>query len=97
MSNSSDPIYDKFKDADFSAARPAGEIPALARLQAESGGKTRITMRVDSAVLAAFKARAEMSGGNYQTLMNEALKQYVQGLTLSDVVREAIRRELHTA
>lgn len=97
MSNSSDTIYDKFKDADFSAAKPVGEIPALARLQVESGGKTRITMRVDSAVLAAFKVRAEMSGGSYQTLMNEALKQYVQGLTLSDVVREAIRRELHTA
>lgn len=47
--------------------------------------------------LAVFKARAEMTGGNYQTLMNEALGQFAQGLTLSDVVRETIRQELHHA
>ena len=39
--------------------------------------------------------RAEMSGGNYQTLMNEALRQFAQGITLADVVRETIRKELH--
>jgi hypothetical protein len=60
------------------------------KLQAESGGKSRITMRVDNDVLTVFKARAEMTGGNYQTLMNEALKQFSQGLMLRDVVREAI-------
>jgi hypothetical protein len=36
-----------------------------------------------------------MSGGNYQTLMNEALKQFAQGLTLADVIRETIKQELH--
>jgi hypothetical protein len=36
-----------------------------------------------------------MMGGNYQTLMNEALYQYAQGTTLADVVRETIRQELH--
>lgn len=97
MSNNSDPMHDKFKDYDFSDAKVVSEVPALARLQAEAGGKTRITMRVDNTVLAAFKARAEMCGGNYQTLMNEALKQYAQGQTLSDVVRETIRQELHAA
>jgi uncharacterized protein (DUF4415 family) len=65
-------------------------IPAatshLAKLQAEAGGKPRITMRVDSDVLATFKARAEMIGGNYQTLMNDALKQFAHGLRLSDAV-----------
>jgi cobalamin-dependent methionine synthase I len=45
--------------------------------------------------LAIFKARAEMSGDNYQTVMNEALKQFAQGLTLVDVVREMIKQELH--
>jgi hypothetical protein len=38
-----------------------------------------------------------MSGGNYQALMNEALRQFVQGITLVDVVRETIRKELHQA
>ena len=52
-------------------------------------------MRVDNDTLAIFKARAEMSGGNYQTLMNEALRHFVQGLTLADVARETIRKKLH--
>ena len=50
---------------------------------------------MDNDTLAIFKARAEMSGGNYQTLMNEALRQFAQGLTPADVVREIIRKELH--
>jgi len=30
-------------------------------------------------------------------LMNEALRQFAQGITLADVVRETIRKELHQA
>lgn len=97
MSNNSDPLFDRYAEMDFSDAKPVAEIPALAKLQAEHGGKSRITMRVDNATLAIFKARAEMSGGNYQTLMNEALRQFSQGITLADVVRETIRKELHQA
>lgn len=41
------------------------------------------------------KLQAEQGGGNYQTLMNEALRQFAQGLTLADVVRETIKQELH--
>ena len=92
MSNNSDPLFDRYAEMDLSDAKPVSEILALARLQ---GGKSRITMRVDNDILAIFKARAEMSGGNYQTLMNEALRQFAQGLTLADVVRETIRKELH--
>jgi uncharacterized protein (DUF4415 family) len=95
MSNNSDPLFNRYAEMDFGDAKPVSEIPALARLQAEHGGKSRITMRVDNDTLAIFKARAEMSGGNYQTLMNEALRQFAQGLTLADVVRETIRKELH--
>jgi uncharacterized protein (DUF4415 family) len=97
MSNNSDPMFDRYADMDFTDAKPVTQVPALARLQAEHGGKSRITMRVDNATLAVFKARAEMTGGNYQTLMNEALSQFVQGQTLADVVRETIRQELHHA
>ena len=96
MNNNSDPLYKQYADLDFSDAKPVAEIPALAQLQAEQGGKSRITMRVDNDTLAVFKARAEMIGGNYQTLMNEALKQFAQGITLSDVVRETIRQELQS-
>ena len=97
MSNNSDPLFDRYAELDFSDAKPVAEIPALTKLQAEQGGKSRITMRVDNDTLAIFKARAEMSGGNYQTLMNEALRQFAQGITLADVVRETIRKELHQA
>ena len=97
MSNNSDPLFDRYAEMDFSDAQPVSKIPALMQLQAEHGGKSRITMRVDNDTLAIFKARAEMSGGNYQTLMNEALRQFAQGITLADVVRETIRKELHQA
>lgn len=95
MNNNSDPLFDRYADMDFSDAKPVSEIPALAKLQTEQGGKSRITMRVDNDTLAIFKVRAGMSGGNYQTLMNEALRQFAQGITLADVVRETIRKELH--
>ncbi len=83
------------KEYDFTHAKRAKDVLHLAKLQAEMAGKTRITMRVDNAVLNAFKVRAEASGGGYQTMMNDALRQYAQGLSLADVVRETIREELH--
>ena len=95
MNNNSDPMFDRYAELDFSDAKPVSAVPALAKLQAEHGGKSRITMRVDNDTLAIFKARAEMSGGNYQTLMNEALRQFAQSQTLADVVRETIRQEMH--
>lgn len=47
--------------------RPLAETP-----------KARITIRVDQETLNIFKSSAEKTGGNYQTLMNEALKNYAQ-------------------
>lgn len=85
------------KEYDFTDAKRAKGVPHLAKLQAEISGKTRITMRADNSVLAMFKARAETSGGSYQTMMNEALKQYALGLSLADVVRETIREEMHSS
>lgn len=83
MKVSFDKMYDKYKDLDFTDAEPVSETPVLAKFQAETGGKSRITMRVDNDVLATFKARAEIIGGNYQTLMNDALRQFAQGLRLN--------------
>ncbi len=97
MNNNSDAMFEKYADMDFSDAKPVSEVAALAKLQEIQGGKSRITMRVDNATLAIFKVRAEMTGGNYQTLMNEALRQFAEGRTLADVVRETIREELHHA
>lgn len=97
MNNNSDPLFDRYADMDFAAAQPVAAVPALARLQAEHGGKARITMRLDSDVLAIFKARAEITGGNYQTLINQALRDAALGITLTEVVRQTIRQELHPA
>lgn len=97
MSANSDPLFNAYADMDFSDAKPVAEVPALVALQAAKGGKSRITMRVDNKTLAVFKARAEMTGSNYQSLMNEALAMFAQGLTLADVVRNTIREELHHA
>ena len=96
MSNNSDPLFDRYGNLDFSDAKPVTAIPALARLQAAHGGKSRVTMRLDNDVLAIFKARAEMTGGNYQTLINQALRDSAQGMTLAEVVRLTIRQELHS-
>ena len=95
MSNSSDPLFDRYANMNFSDAKPVSAVPALAKLQAEHGGKSRVTMRLDNEVLAVFKARAEMTGGNYQTLINEALRDAAHGVTLAEVVRQTIRQELH--
>ena len=62
-------------------------------------GKTRITIRLDDEVLAWFREQVERAGGgNYQTLVNEALRQHIQRAdeplekTLRRVIREEIRR-----
>jgi uncharacterized protein (DUF4415 family) len=54
---------------------------------------SQITICVDSKTLAIYKAHAEMTGENYQTLMNEALKQFASSLTLVDMLDETIRQE----
>lgn len=94
MSNNSDPLFDRYVNMDFSDAKPVSAVPTLAKLQAERGGKSRVTMRLDNDTLAVFKARAEMTGGNYQTLINQALRDAAQGVTLAEVVRQTIRQEL---
>ncbi len=37
MKNNSDELYEKFKDYDFSDARPVSKVPHLAQLQAQAG------------------------------------------------------------
>jgi len=64
-----------------------------------STGKTRITIRLDDEVLTWFREQVHLADrGNYQTLINEALRQYIQQShepleeTLRRVVREALER-----
>ena len=60
-------------------------------------GKTRITIRIDDDILAWFRAEVHAAGGgNYQTLINEALRQHMQQKCepLEDTLRRVLREEL---
>lgn len=73
---------------------PTATKAAAVRLSTAQSGKTRITIRVDNATLAVFKEQAELTDASYQTLMNQALAEYVQGRRLADVIRETIKQQL---
>jgi uncharacterized protein (DUF4415 family) len=60
-------------------------------------GKTRITIRLDEEVLAWFREQAHSAGGgNYQTMINEALRQHIQQSRepLEETLRRVVREEL---
>jgi len=76
---------------DFSKARRGAVIPP-------SGNKVRITIRLDKDVVEWFKSRVEESGGgNYQTLLNNALREYIKHRDepIEKVIRRVVREELH--
>lgn len=83
------------KEYDFSKAKPVREIPSLRRLQEENRGKERITIRLDADILDWFKSRVA-GGGNYQTLINNALRDHIAESdgTLERVIRKVLREEL---
>ena len=63
-------------------------------------GKTRITIRLDDDVIAWFKKEvSDAGGGNYQSLINRALREYIlqQAESLEDTLRKVIREELQHA
>ena len=60
-------------------------------------GKTRITIRIDDDVLAWFRAQVHAAGGgNYQTMMNEALREFIgtEYEPVEETVRRVVREEL---
>ena len=78
------------KEYDFSKARRGPVLPV-------STGKTRITIRLDDDVLDWYRAQVDAAGGgNYQTLINQTLRQAITASTesLEAVVRRAVRAEL---
>jgi hypothetical protein len=60
-------------------------------------GKTRITIRVDEDVLDWFREQVDKAGGgNYQTMMNAVLREYMmrQREPLEVILRRVVREEL---
>ena len=66
---------------------------------ATQNGKTRITIYLDNATLEEFRQRADSSGRGYQTMINDALKEYlgksrrpIDARTLRRILREELQR-----
>jgi len=77
-------VAEKYRDIDFSRARRGAVVKP-------EPGKTKISIRLDNAVLEYFRSLVDKAGGgNYQTLINEALLEYVHRRSTLDVVRQAI-------
>ncbi|HUD71320.1 MAG TPA: BrnA antitoxin family protein [Dongiaceae bacterium] len=77
---------------DFKNARRGAVVPA-------GPGKTRITIRIDNKTLAWFKEQVHVAGGgNYQSLMNQALGEWIQTRRepLEQTLRRVLREELPT-
>jgi hypothetical protein len=81
------------KQYDFRKGKRGAVLPAAA-------GKTRITIRIDNDILAWFREQVHLSaGGNYQTLINRALREQVarQREPLEATVRRVLKEELAEA
>jgi uncharacterized protein (DUF4415 family) len=82
------------KQYDFSK----GKRGRVAAAEPEQRGKTRITIRLDEDLIDHFLQQAERSGGSagYQTLINDALRQHVEGMApqLEDTLRRVLREEM---
>ena len=62
--------------------------------------KVRITIRLDADIIGHFKGLVhDAKGGNYQSLINDALKQYIKAhdKSLENALRKVIREELKKA
>jgi uncharacterized protein (DUF4415 family) len=82
---------------DFSKGKRGRVVPP----ELEPEGKVRITIRLDQNVVDRFLAMAEASGGatGYQTLINAALRDYLDGKMpqFEDTLRRIIREELKSS
>ena len=78
------------REYDFAKAKRRAVIPP-------PPGKTRVTIRLDNAVLDWFRNQVDESGGgNYQTLINDALLEHIarRREPLESTIRRVIREEL---
>ena len=76
---------------DFSKGKRGPVLPV-------APGKERVTIRLDKDILEFFYDQVDRGGGgNYQTLINGALRAFVEGQrqpTLEQTLRKVIREEL---
>jgi len=78
---------------DFSKGKRGAVLPI-------PGNKVRITIRLDRDIVDWFRTKVEeQGGGNYQTMLNDALRAYMehQEQPLEDLLRRVVREELHAS
>lgn len=63
----------------------------------EQAGKQRITIMLDSDIIAAFREWAAGSGRGCQTLINQALRDSLAGVELEYTLRRVLREEFRNA
>ena len=81
-------VAEKYREIDFSPAKSGAVVKP-------EPGKTKISIRLDNAVLQYFRNVVDKAGGgNYQTLINDALLEHVHLRSTLDVVRRVVREEL---
>ena len=82
---------------EFSKGKRGRVLPPEPELE----GKTRITIRLDQDVVDRFFQMAEASGDatGYQTLINRALREYLEGKApkFEDTLRRILREELKSS
>jgi len=81
-------VAEKYRDIDFSRAKRGAVVKP-------EPGKTKISIRLDNSVIEHFRSLVDKAGGgNYQTLINDALLEHVHRHSTLDVVRQVVREEL---
>jgi uncharacterized protein (DUF4415 family) len=79
------------RNDDFSHAKRGAVLPV-------PKGKTRITIRIDDEILDWFREQVNAAGGgNYQTMINNVLREYIDSrevVSLEKTLRRVIREEL---
>jgi uncharacterized protein (DUF4415 family) len=81
-------VAEPYRDIDFSRAKRG-------RVVRPERGKVKISIRLDRAVLEYFRAQVEQAGGgNYQSLINDALCAHMKQRSMLDAVRRVVREEL---
>ena len=78
------------KEYNFSKGKRGAVVPV-------PKGKTRITIRIDDDILDWFRSEVDAAGGgNYQTLINSALREYItnQQEPIEVILRRVVREEL---
>ena len=79
------------KEYDFSKAKRGPVVPQK--------GKTRITIYIDDGILKEFRKRSNKTGKGYQTMINDALREYLGKSHLpvdESTLRRVLREELKT-